>query len=323
MGFFRSGSGLSRSARRGRLSRRLHRKGLGTGAVRARRASRNPAGPHFDGVRRIPRRAPQRATVCLLVRQHRSPPAVRTGLRRQGRVERRRVDVPAFFPIPRKSAAICSTTTSRYSASTGRLRAHRHARARGELDNTIVVVTSDNGMPFPRAKANVYDAGTACRWPSAGRRGSRAGRRSSLRQPYGSGTDLSRSRRPAIASRHDRTQPDASVRKRPRGGGRSRDRVFIERERHANVRRGDLSYPARAIRTAGYLYVHNYRPERWPAGDPEMYFAVGPFGDIDDGPTKQLLMTRRADPANRVFSIWQRRNARWRSCSTWQRIRRN
>jgi arylsulfatase A-like enzyme len=81
----------------------------------------------------------------------------------------------------------------------------------------------------------------------------------------------------------------------------SRDRVFIERERHANVRRGDLSYPARAIRTAGYLYIHNYRPERWPAGDPEMYFAVGPFGDIDDGPTKQLLMTRRADPAMRRF----------------------
>jgi uncharacterized sulfatase len=26
---------------------------------------------------------------------------------------------------------------------------------RGELDNTLVVVTSDNGMPFPRAKSHV------------------------------------------------------------------------------------------------------------------------------------------------------------------------
>lgn len=38
-----------------------------------------------------------------------------------------------------------------------------------ELDNTIVVVTSDNGMPFPRAKSNLYDMGTrvplAIRWP--------------------------------------------------------------------------------------------------------------------------------------------------------------
>ncbi|MEK6235049.1 MAG: sulfatase, partial [Planctomycetales bacterium] len=39
----------------------------------------------------------------------------------------------------------------------------------GELDNTIVVVTSDHGMPFPRAKASLYDSGArvplAIRWP--------------------------------------------------------------------------------------------------------------------------------------------------------------
>ena len=39
----------------------------------------------------------------------------------------------------------------------------------GELDRTLVVVTSDNGMPFPRAKANLYDWGVrmplAMRWP--------------------------------------------------------------------------------------------------------------------------------------------------------------
>ena len=27
------------------------------------------------------------------------------------------------------------------------------------LKNTIVIITGDNGMPFPRAKANVYDLG--------------------------------------------------------------------------------------------------------------------------------------------------------------------
>ena len=39
----------------------------------------------------------------------------------------------------------------------------------GQLDNTIVVVTSDHGMPFPFDKASLYDAGThvplAIRWP--------------------------------------------------------------------------------------------------------------------------------------------------------------
>ena len=48
----------------------------------------------------------------------------------------------------------------------------------GQLDNTIVVITSDNGMPFPRAKANLYDAGThvplAIRLPGEARAGQRA-----------------------------------------------------------------------------------------------------------------------------------------------------
>jgi hypothetical protein len=30
----------------------------------------------------------------------------------------------------------------------------------GRLDNTLIVVASDNGMPSPRANANLYDLGT-------------------------------------------------------------------------------------------------------------------------------------------------------------------
>ena len=64
-----------------------------------------------------------------------------------------------------------------------------------------------------------------------------------------------------------------------------------------NVRKGDLSYPVRAVRTDDWLYIRNLRPDRWPAGDPEMYVAVGPYGDIDGGPSKTLLLERRDDPA--------------------------
>ena len=38
----------------------------------------------------------------------------------------------------------------------------------GELDNTIIVMTGDNGIPFPRCKSNIYDMGVhvplAIRW---------------------------------------------------------------------------------------------------------------------------------------------------------------
>src|SRR5206468_2740280 len=75
-----------------------------------------------------------------------------------------------------------------------------------------------------------------------------------------------------------------------------RDAVFVERERHANVRKGDLSYAARAIRTREFLYVRNFRPDRWPAGDPEKWKAVGPFGDCDGSPSKEFILGHRDEP---------------------------
>lgn len=85
---------------------------------------------------------------------------------------------------------------------------------------------------------------------------------------------------------------------------RGREHVFLERERHANVRRGDLSYPVRALRTQDYLYVLNLCPERWSAGDSEFYFSVGPYGDVDNSPTKQLLLTEpRSTDVERSFQI--------------------
>jgi membrane-anchored protein YejM (alkaline phosphatase superfamily) len=45
---------------------------------------------------------------------------------------------------------------------------HEQLEEIGELDNTIVVVTSDNGMPVPRCKTTLYDWGVrmpmAIRW---------------------------------------------------------------------------------------------------------------------------------------------------------------
>jgi hypothetical protein len=51
----------------------------------------------------------------------------------------------------------------------------------------------------------------------------------------------------------------------------------------------------RAVRTRDYLYIRNFRPDRWPAGDPQLVFSVGPFGDIDGGPSKTEVLGRRDD----------------------------
>src|SRR6185503_6255665 len=80
--------------------------------------------------------------------------------------------------------------------------------------------------------------------------------------------------------------------------------VYLERERHANVRKGDLSYPARAVRTRDFLYIRNFHPERWPAGDPEKWVAVGAYGDCDNSPTKEYMLEHRDEPGSkRLFEL--------------------
>lgn len=165
----------------------------------------------------------------------------------------------------------------------------------GELDNTVIIHTSDNGWQMPHGLAHCYDEGThvplAVRWPARVKAGT-------VSEDFISLTDLA----PTILE-------IASLEAWPEMTGRSfvdvlagkpagvkRDAVFIERERHANVRKGDLSYPVRGVRTAEFLYLRNLRPERWPAGDPELYFAVGPYGDIDGSRTKAYMMAHAADP---------------------------
>jgi arylsulfatase A-like enzyme len=165
----------------------------------------------------------------------------------------------------------------------------------GLLEDTIVIYTSDNGWQLPRGLANCYDTG--CRVPLAVRWGHRlpAGR---VLDELVSLTDLA----PTVLEFAGLpVQPGMTARSLAdlilgRADPVRRDAVFLERERHANVRRGDLSYPVRGIRTKDFLYLWNLRPDRWPAGDPELYHSVGPFGDVDHSPLKELLLTGAGRP---------------------------
>jgi arylsulfatase A-like enzyme len=162
----------------------------------------------------------------------------------------------------------------------------------GKLDDTLVVMTSDNGMPFPRCKTNVYDCGSrmplAVRWGDRIKAGRQVDEMVSL-------TDLCPTFLEAAGLAPAAETTGQSFLDLLKGDDAKVDRaqVFIERERHANVREGDLSYPVRALRTRRFFYVRNLRPDLWPAGDPRVWKAVGPFGDIDPGPTKSLLLSRR------------------------------
>jgi N-sulfoglucosamine sulfohydrolase len=163
--------------------------------------------------------------------------------------------------------------------------------ASGRAADTLVVMTSDNGMPFPRCKANVYDSGArmpmALRWTSKVKGGRTID--ALISQTDLAPTFLEAAGVPVPAEMTGRTLTPLL-----KGEADPRPSVFYGRERHANVRKGDLSYPCRVVRTADYAYIRNLRPERWPNGDPEMWFSVGPFGDCDNGPTKDVVLADRA-----------------------------
>lgn len=165
----------------------------------------------------------------------------------------------------------------------------------GALDNTVIVHTSDNGWQMPRGLANCHDTGTrvplAIRWAaklSPGR----------VLEEFVSLTDLA----PTFLELANLTPPPEMTGRSLLGllhgkrGLAPRDHVFIERERHANVRRGDLSYPIRGIRTRDYLYLWNLRPDRWPAGDPKAWHAVGDYGDVDGSRAKEFMIAHQYDP---------------------------
>jgi uncharacterized sulfatase len=76
----------------------------------------------------------------------------------------------------------------------------------------------------------------------------------------------------------------------------------------ARAREGLLPYPQRALRTADFLYIINFAPDRWPMGNPynitkdsapefkaleQNTFVT--YGDLDASPTKAWLIERRND----------------------------
>jgi N-sulfoglucosamine sulfohydrolase len=171
-------------------------------------------------------------------------------------------------------------------------------RSRGKLDNTLIVVTSDNGMPFPCGKANLYDRGTRVPlvvwWP-----GQVPGGR--VVDDFVCLTDLAPTFLEAAGRKPPKDMTGHSLMKilRSTKSGRvepKRDFVVTARERHSICRPGSAGYPSRAIRTDDYLYIRNYAPSRWPAGNPPNY------GDIDDwqmtysAPTKEYMMKHRDAP---------------------------
>lgn len=203
-----------------------------------------------------------------------------------------KVVVPPFLPdndTVRSDLLDYYMEVEHYDQMVGR--AIQSLEKRGLLDNTIIVMTSDHGMPFPRAKASLYDAGTrvplAIRWPKGIRKPGR------IVESFINLSDLS----PTFLEAAGITPPGMMTARSmidifSNKEKFNRPAAYIAMERHDGCREGGKGYPCRAIRTKDWLYIHNFEPSRWPSGSPDQAHCARaiPYGEIDSSPTKRYLM---------------------------------
>ena len=173
---------------------------------------------------------------------------------------------------------------------------------RGVLSNTLVIVTSDHGMPFPRVKGQAYEFANhvpfAAMWP----RGiAKPGR---VMDDFISFVDLAPTfievaglpwSQTGMAEASGRSLTDIFRADRAGRVNPARDHVLIGRERQDIGRPHDWGYPVRGIVTDQFFYLRNFEPTRWPVGNPETGYL-----DCDAGATKTLILEEHrknsADP---------------------------
>lgn len=170
---------------------------------------------------------------------------------------------------------------------------------RGQLDNTLIVVTSDNGRPFPREKGNLYEAANHLPFAVLWKNGIQSPGR--VVRDYVSFIDLAPTFLQIAGVPWDEsgmaTTPGKSLTDIFNSGKTDtiqagRDHLVLGQERHDVGRPKDQGYPIRSIIKDGWLYSRNYTPDRWPSGNPETGYL-----NTDGGPTKTAILTaNRAKP---------------------------
>jgi N-sulfoglucosamine sulfohydrolase len=165
----------------------------------------------------------------------------------------------------------------------------------GQLENTLIVFTSDHGMPFPRVKGNEYENSNHI--PMAIRWGNGIVQKGRKVSDYVSFIDLAPTflEVAGIDFKTSGMQPPAGkslfpIFKSNKSGQivAARNFVLVGQERHDYGRPHDVGYPIRGMHKDGYLYLKNYEPSRWPACNPETGYL-----NCDGGATKSYILNQR------------------------------
>ena len=275
------------------------RKGWGPGNYEASGRVRNPGGYTFEDLNAFLEQNKSNQPWCYWLSSRNPHRPFNLGAGVRSGMDINAIEVPPYLPdVEEVRSDIADYYEEIQQFDLEVKEALQILETNGEIDHTILIVCGDNGWMMPRGLANLYDAGTRVpliiSWPKMFVGGRKVSDFVSL-------NDLA----PTILTLADLPIPDAYTARSlvpiltSKHGGQIHadwDKVVMGRERHAICRKDGLGYPGRAIRTKDYLFIHNYFPDRWPAGDPPL------FGDIDlhmlqqESPTKEYMMLEKDNP---------------------------
>ncbi len=214
--------------------------------------------------------------------------------------------VPGYWPdneVVRNDMLDYAFEVEHFDRHLGRMLAELERR--GQLDDTLVIVTSDNGMPFPRSKGNEYEVSNHMPLAAMWKRGIRAPGR--VVSDFVSFIDFAPTfievvgvpwAQTGMASAAGRSLTDIFRSEKSGRVNPSRDHVLLGQERHDVGRPHDWGYPIRSLVTDGWIYLRNFEPARWPAGNPETGYL-----NTDGGATKTVVLdAHRKDASDRHWA---------------------
>jgi N-sulfoglucosamine sulfohydrolase len=283
-------------------------KGWGPGDFKSTGWPHNPAGKEWNVLRNTPptdsiapndysgnfkaflRDKPKDAPFCFWLggQEPHRPYEPGSGLRAGRKLQD--VEVPAYLPdnrIVRSDLLDYALEVEWFDRHVGQ--ALDHLEQTGELENTLVLITSDHGMPFPRVKGQIFEDGFHIPLAVCWGKNIAGGR---VVEDFINTRDYA----PTFLEAAGVASPGSitgtsflNLLKSDKSGvvDATRSVMLTGKERHDIGRPNDAGYPVRAIRTEDYLYVRNYEPDRWPAGNPETGYT-----NVDDSPTKTFILSR-------------------------------
>jgi len=275
--------------------------GKGWGPGRTETPGRKLAGKRYKSFQQFLSERPDGTPFCYWLGSSDPHRPYKRGSGKASGMDLSEIKLPACFPdneVVRGDVADYYFEVQRFDRLVGS--ALEALEKSGELDRTIVVMTGDHGMPFPRCKSNLYDTGSrvplAVRWPERAKGAREIEDFVSLTDLAPTFLEAAGAKIPDAVSGRSLTSiltGDQSGRVDPQRGY-----VLVGKERHVPAQEApDMGgYPCRGIRTHDYFYIRNYRPDRWPGGTPHYEKAAIPgawLADCDNGPTKTNMVELR------------------------------